>query len=114
MKRILAVSLPIIVVLLYTSVSRVPEGSVGVQSRGDALEVLRPEYRLHRPLAQPPVIYSLALPSVGDEMRITLADGASYEVGFDISGKIDPGRAAAFHKMALEKDPAAFLKEVGV
>jgi tetratricopeptide (TPR) repeat protein len=113
MKRSLAVALPILAVLLYASLSHVPGGSVGVRKRGEAFEVLKPGFHIHRPFAPAPAIYSLSLPSVGDEIRITLADGANYRVGFDITGKIDPERAAAFHAMALKSGSDALLKEVG-
>jgi tetratricopeptide (TPR) repeat protein len=87
----------------YASVTRVPEGQIGVVGEGDQATVLEPGLRLHRPFSGGPALYPLSLGPVKGRAPLRAADGQLYEVSFEISGHLDEGQILDFHAAAAER-----------
>jgi len=113
MKKLLAIAVPILAVLLYGSLLRIPEGSVGVAQKESGVEALGPGIHWRRPFSAPPTLYRLDLPSAGEEIQVAFSEGSRFSLAFDLSGKLDPSRIAAFHKEAARIGADSILKAAG-
>jgi len=113
MKKTLLIIIPILAVLLYGSIARVPADSIGIIERAGVFEPLTPGLHLLGPFAAPKAIYRIAIPETAGELKATLADGRAFSVGFEISGKLDPAQVVSFHKGALEHGADSLLKSAG-
>lgn len=108
----LATSLLILAVAgmaLYASVARIPEGAVGIEGRGESARVLRPGFHFHSPFSAPPSLLPLNLPAETGEGTVRPADGGSYPIEYEISGRIDPGRVEEFQKARGDGDAGDLL-----
>ncbi len=95
---IAAAALVLLAVVLYGSIQRVPEGSVGVRERYGEVSLLEPGLHLRAPFSDPAAVYPERLPEVAGEAEIMMTDGGPYRVGFSVSGVLDPERVGAFHR----------------
>jgi tetratricopeptide (TPR) repeat protein len=94
---LLALLVPILFLLF---VERIPAGHVGILESGGEVRVLRHGFHLRPPWAARAAVFPLDLPPARGKAEARLADGAALWVPFEISGRLDPDRAAAFHETA--------------
>jgi len=113
MKLSLAAATVLIALLLYLCVSHIPDGSVGIVESGGTTKALLSGFHLHLPFSGPSVIYPTSLPPASGETRITLADGAAFAIGFEISGRLDPRQATIFHQTAARRGAEELLRTAG-
>ena len=83
---------------LYASLTVIPAGSVGLAGAGPSAAALAPGIHLGSPFADPPIILPLRLPTVSGEGTVTPTNGATYEIAYEISGRIDPARIEDFQR----------------
>ena len=113
MKTAISITALLLAAILFVSVTYVPEDSVAIDSKGGASRVMLPGFHPHAPFAKPQAIYPVSLPSIEGSVEIALSDGGAYRLGYELSGRIDPNQAVAFHKVAAEHGVEGVLKAAG-
>ncbi len=97
-----AAAAAILLVLAASMLTWIPAGHVGVSGRGSLAASLSPGLHWHAPFAPSPATYSLSLGPVPGEAPLRCSDGSTYKVIFEVSGRLDPARAPAFHEVAAD------------